>query len=404
MTFNSASNWWEYVDTAPSTATELNCVFNNGSGTWDNNSGADWNFAVVANTTPQPPAQPQNLALTPVQTNQINLSWSAVLGADAYLVNRDGAPVEMAGSTTYADAGLSADSSHCYSVVASNAVGFSTPSVTLCTNTLAAAPTHYPAFLMDGVLDAPGFLLASNGLPLYAALRGRTLYVATASPGTAGPNDLFIFVSDQLLPGATAAAPWSKSGLVAVAANKPYLASESQNSYVSWYVNGAQANLPCAKSASSTGVLEGTIDLVQAFGSMPTNLFLCAAGYATANGGALALQCPAGSGPNIEANEFFVIPTTALWDANGNGVFDLLEPLMGFRLLELEPAAVGYALTWAAMPGRSYQVLYLDALAGGWGNLPGGSNAASALQLSLSYTDAPPAGATQRFYRVRLLP
>src|SRR5436309_15893359 len=91
---------------------------------------------------------------------------------------------------------------------------------------------NYAPFVMDGVADSAGYLLSSSGMTLYAALRGTKLYVATWSPGTSGSNDHFIFVSDQLLSGATASAPWAKAGKVAVAATKPYLASESLNSYI----------------------------------------------------------------------------------------------------------------------------------------------------------------------------
>jgi len=62
----------------------------------------------------------------------------------------------------------------------------------------------------------------------------------------------------------------------------------------------------------------------------------------------------------------------------------------------------GYAFNWVAMPGRSYEILYQNGMGPGWGSL--GSNAAGALQVDLWSTDAPPAGITQRFYRVRLLP
>ena len=65
---------------------------------------------------------------------------------------------------------------------------------------------------------------------------------------------------------------------------------------------------------------------------MPTNIYLCAAAYQTADGGALAAQCPAGSGPDIDPGEFFVIPTAALHDNNGNGKFDRLDPALGFTL------------------------------------------------------------------------
>ena len=403
MTFNVASNWWQYTATVPANATQLDCVFNNGAGTWDNNSGADWHFTVATNSNPQPPSQPQNLTATPTQTNQINLTWSAASGAGGYIVNRNGAPVSSLAGTSFSDTGLGVNSYNCYSVVASNSIGFSTPSATVCTNTLAAT-TNYPAFLLDGAFDFPGYLLTSNGMVLHAALRGNTLYVATWSPGTSGTNDHFIFVTDQLLSSANATAPWAKAGTVAVSASKPFLASESQNSYVSWFVNNAATNWPCAKSATTAGALEGTLDLLAAFGTVPANLYLCAAAYQTANSGALAAQAPDGSGPNLDTNEFWVIPIAALRDLNANGTFDRLEPALDFKLLAAQPVAGGFSLNWASMPGRNYQVVYAGALGNGWSNLPGASNVAGPLQLFMSYTDAPPALATQRFYRVKLLP
>jgi len=395
MTFNSASNYWEYTVTVPTNATELDCVFNNGSGAWDNNSGANWVFSV--SSTPQPPPMPQHLAANPVQTNQINLSWSAASGAAAYIINRAGSPVTMTASTSYADTGLTANTPYCYSIVASNSVGFSTPSATVCTNTLA-----YPPFVLDGNFDYPGYLLASSGMVLYGALRGTTLYVATWSPGTNGPNDHFIFVTDQLLPAATAAAPWAKTGLVAVASSKPFLAGESLNTYVAWA--NAPASAQAVKAGTNSGAMEGTIDLVAAFGSMPTNIYLCAAAYQTADGGALASAYPASPGPNIDPSGFFVIPTAALHDDNGDGTFDLLDPARGFRLQGLQAGSGGYAINWAAMPGHSYQVVWADALGATWSNLPAGLTTAGPLQLLLSCTDAPPPAAAQRFYQVKLLP
>ena len=50
-------------------------------------------------------------------------------------------------------------------------------------------PTNYPPFALDGALGYPGYLLASNNLVLYGAVRGTTPYVATVSPGTSGTND-----------------------------------------------------------------------------------------------------------------------------------------------------------------------------------------------------------------------
>jgi hypothetical protein len=404
MTFNSPSNWWQYTTTIPANAAILNCVFNNGSGTWDNNGGANWNFTVISNSTPQAPLSPQSLSAIPAATNQINLTWIAPAGAGVYFVNRDNAVISTTAAASFSDNGLAANSAHCYFVIASNNIGASAASVTVCTNTLAAPVTNLPPFVLDGNFDYSGYLLASNGMVLYGAVRGTTLYVATWSPGTNGPNDHFIFVSDQLLPSATAAAPWAKSGNVAVANTKPFLAGESQNTYVSWFANNASTNWPCAKSATTLGALEGTLDLVAAFGTMPANLYLCAAAYITTNGGPLVAQCPAGSGPNIETNEFLMLPLSALRDSLGNGTLDLCDPARGFKIISASSQNTNRILNFAIMPGRNYQVQAAGALSGPWTNLPAGSNYAAPPQMILNFTDAPAPGTPQKFYRVKLLP
>jgi hypothetical protein len=233
-------------------------------------------------------------------------------------------------------------------------------------------------------------------------LRGNTLYVATWSPGNSGPNDHFIFVTDQLLP-AGAVAPWAKAGTVAVSANKPFLAAESQGTYVSWFANNAATNWPCAKSATNSGALEGTLDLIAAFGSVPNYLYLCAAAYITTNGGSVVAQCPAGYGVNIETNEFLVLPLAALRDSVGNGTLDLCDPARGFKINSAFPLNTNRVLNFSAMPGRNYQIEYATQLGGTWSNLPG-TNFAAPPQMNLNFTDAPPAGTPQRFYRVKLLP
>jgi hypothetical protein len=343
------------------------------------------------------------LTAVAANTNQINLSWSASSGASGYVVNRDNSPVALTATTSYSDTGLAANSAHSYFLIASNSIGESAASATVSTNTPAVVITP-PPFVLDGAFDSAGYLLANNGMVLYGAVRGTTLYVATWSTGTSGPNDHFIFVTDQLLASAGTAAPWAKAGTVAVSVNKPFLASESQGAYVSWFVNNASVGWPCAKASASSGALEGTLDLVTAFGSVPTNLYLCAAAYITTNGGSLAAQCPAGSGPNIDTNEFLVLPVAALRDSWGNGTLDLCDPARGFKILSASPSAGGCSLNWAAMPGRGYQLQYVGALGNNWSNLAGMSNDPGLLQMQLNYTDAPSVTATQRFYRIQLLP
>jgi hypothetical protein len=270
------------------------------------------------------------------------------------------------------------------------------------TNTNSTVTTNLPAFTLDGALDSTNFLLASSGMTIHAALRGSLLYVATWSPGNSGgANDHFIFVTDQLLASATAAAPWAKTGLVAVATSKPFLAGESVGSYVSWFANGSATNWPCAKAAVNSGALEGTIDLVAAFGAMPTNIYLCSAAYATADGGALASSCPTNSGANL--TNFFCIPLAALRDHNGDGTFDRLQPTADFAVQNFSRSNSTLTLNCAAFPGRQYQLSYRDNLTNGaWLDLPGATNICGALQTNVVLTAPVPNG--QRFFRARLLP
>ena len=132
-------------------------------------------------------------------------------------------------------------------------------------------------------------------MTIYAAVRGGILYVATWSPGNSGgPNDHFIFVTDQLLGSASAPAPWAKSGTIATAANKPFIGAESASIYCGWF--NAPASAKVVKSSNNGGQLEGAIDLTAAFGSVPQVIYVASAAYQTADGGLLAAQGPAGNG------------------------------------------------------------------------------------------------------------
>ncbi len=137
---------------------------------------------------------------------------------------------------------------------------------------------------------------------------------------------------------------------------------------------------------------------------MPTNIYLCAAAYITTDGGPLVAQCPAGSGPNTDPNEFFVISVAALRDSLGNGVFDQLDPARGFKILSVNSPDADRNLSFAVMPGRAYPVQFVNQLGGIWSNLPSGSNFAVPPQTILNVTETPPTAISQRFYRVQLLP
>lgn len=343
---------------------------------------------------PEPPATPANLAASAVSINQIDLAWSASVGATSYIVKHGGNVIGTTSATDYTDSGLAATSNRCYTVAAANSGGVSADS----TETCATAP-----FVLSGATNTyPGYLLSNLGMPLYAAVRGTVLYVATVSPGSNnnGVNDCFIFVTDQLLPSASASAPWAKAGQIAIAASKPYIGGESQNTFVGWF--NAPPSSQVVKAATISGQMQGAIDLVQAFGSMPSVIYLSAAAYSTADGGSLVAQAPAGDGNgNIESNEFFAVPVASITDNNADGLFDNLDPAIGFAVRSVQlSTGSGFALTWTAVPGKTYQMMSCDNLGEAWIGI-GPQMTASSGQTTLLYTDMAATNAPMRFYKVK---
>jgi hypothetical protein len=217
MTWSASTSTWDKSVSVPSNATQLDCVFNNGAGTWDSNGGADWHFTVSGGT----------------PTDQ----WD-----------------------------------------------------------------------MDGVRDADSTQVATNnGMHLWAGLKGNVLYVACEDAGEG--NDHFILLART--PGAMRSAPWAKAGTVATW--DAYLADENDNSYTGWFDTTAATQ---SATGANGGVLEGTINLVDEFGTLPTTIYLAVALYPTADGSTLAYgsQIPAStnSNGNIEAAEYVAVNLCAL--------------------------------------------------------------------------------------------
>ncbi len=484
MTLN-ASNRWEYTTTVTNIATQLDCVFNNGAGTWDNNSGADWHFAVTSTPQLPPtpgsitaapvsateisvswgassgatgyvvkrdslqvattsvtsytdgglvtgsnycytvaatnnvgtsadsapactsisgPPPPQNLTAAGVATNQINLAWSASAGAVGYIIERGSSPIATTSATNYSDTGLSPNTQYCYMIAATNGIGSSLFSSPTCATTLELPP---PSFVLNGIAsNYPGYLLNSPGMTLYVAVRGTTLYVATWSPGSNGPNDHFILVSDQILASPTTSSPWAKTGGIAIPLNKVMLTAESQGIYTGWQnLNGssATASNQAMKAPATSGQLQGIINLAQAFGSIPSTLFLSAAAYTTANAGNLVAQAPAGNANlNIESNEFLAVPVVTIIDSAGNGSYDYLDPLRLFAISVVQATGNGFAVSWPSVPGKAYQLMYCGTLDGAWSSNGIPVLTGSSGQSSMTYTDITATAVAQRFYKVKL--
>jgi hypothetical protein len=312
--------------------------------------------------------------------------------------------IAVGNATTATVPNLSAGQTYFFAVTAYNTTGESTPSNEVTYTTPFSSTANAPPipFVLNGVADSAGYLQNSTGMTIYAAVRGTKLYVATWSPGgNGGPNDHFIFVSDQLLSSATTPAPWAKAGKIAVPANKPYLAGESMNSYVNWF--NAPADSQSAKAPTNSGVMEGVLDLVEAFGLMPQKFYIAAAAYQTFDGGALDSQGPPGNGDkNLDPGEFMTLWTPAITDQFANGIYDWLNPNVALHPQITRNITTGVvSITWPSVPGKSYKVEVTDLLIGKRQILQSQMTAGpGVLQLSTSYL---PTNLDTRFYHVDCL-
>ncbi|MBD0421603.1 PHB depolymerase family esterase [Streptomyces sp. TRM S81-3] len=89
---------------------------------------------------------PTGLVATGATDTTISLRWNAVDGATGYAVHRDGAPISTSTTTTYTDTGLTAGSSHTYTVAARDADGRTgTPSGAVTARTTGATASCWTA-------------------------------------------------------------------------------------------------------------------------------------------------------------------------------------------------------------------------------------------------------------------
>lgn len=177
------------------------------------------------------------------------------------------------------------------------------------------------AFVLDGALDSSAPVLAGGvtSVRLAATVTAAgVLYVATDDAGEG--SDHFVLVSGTAPASTALAAPFAKAGTVAAGSGPLlFLADENDNDFEGWFrretatgdtlLTGAGYD---AATGANGGVLEGTIDLVAAFGAVPPMVYLAAVPYASADGGALiaAAQTPIGDGDgDVEAAEYLAVST-----------------------------------------------------------------------------------------------
>lgn len=237
----ACTGWWSKAIPL-NAATGLQAVFNNGSGTWDNNGGANYALGlgisavasgVVTTSNPcsgadvTPPSQPTSLASNNVTANSAGLAWAASsdnVGVTGYKVFRNNVQIGTTVATTYADTGLAPATAYSYTVAAYDAAGnVSAASSTLSVTTLAQTACQV------------AFTIANANTVV-----GQNLYVVgnQTALGNWTPASGFALT----IQGSGANVPWS--GTVALPAN-----TAVQYKYVKW--NGSTAVWEANQSTAS---------------------------------------------------------------------------------------------------------------------------------------------------------
>ncbi|MEU8619161.1 carbohydrate binding domain-containing protein [Streptomyces sp. NPDC048623] len=165
---------WVRLTVDLGTATTWQATFNNGSGTWDNNNGANYQLGtgtitvkdgVIAHTDPCAAVQPDTTAPTAptglgtsVTDTSVVLTWNAStddVGVTGYQVTRTGGSggtaVADTTSTVLSAAGLEARTAYCWTVKARDAAGnVSAASVQQCATTGDTPPAADPGAPLGG--------------------------------------------------------------------------------------------------------------------------------------------------------------------------------------------------------------------------------------------------------------
>lgn len=105
--------------------------------------------------------------------------------------------------------------------------------------------------------------------------------------------------------------------------------------------------------------------------------------------------------------------SNATADPDGDGMTNLQEYLAGtnpvdsasfFHVVSVANSGTGYAVSWASIAGKTYQVQYSASPGGPWlETLPSSQVTAGGTQNVMTYTDMTAGGASKRFYKIRLV-
>ncbi|MFM8654745.1 MAG: hypothetical protein ACKODZ_08490, partial [Verrucomicrobiota bacterium] len=221
----SGSNWVVTYNVA-SNATTIAMCFNNGSGTWDNNGGGNFNFNVTNAPLTNAPPVPTGLSAAGTSTNTISLIWSPASTASGYVIYRNGSALATNTDANFLDTTGETDTEYTYAVVATNVIGSSPFSSHVTTRTLFAPVSNNILRLVNptnGIaVTASNYnfrghagLWLTNGLRWSNTLNGQTGTISftglTNSSGWAWSNTIplgagsnqILFFGDYAAPGAS---------------------------------------------------------------------------------------------------------------------------------------------------------------------------------------------------------
>ena len=85
----SPTGTWSCTVAVPSTASQLDVVFNDGGSTWDNNGGQDWHFPVTGGVVPWRMDGALDAGATPLSTAAGRTLWAGLQGDTLYLATQD---------------------------------------------------------------------------------------------------------------------------------------------------------------------------------------------------------------------------------------------------------------------------------------------------------------------------
>jgi hypothetical protein len=183
------------------------------------------------------------------------------------------------------------------------------------------------AFAMNGLLDSPNYLVADNGMRIWAAVKGTKLYFATWS-SQGGTSDHFLLLTNNF--GNPSPHPWAKAGNSNFwFGGWPWLAGEGDAVATPYSALNHGGDAGRMAMGSAGNVLEGEVDLIEKFGSMPKVIYLAALAYGDDDGGGIVSQCPAAWSVDNDLTipEYAAVRVDSIRDEDGDGYHDAGAPV-----------------------------------------------------------------------------